>query len=302
MDQDILYYTEASKNYAVVTICTNSFIPGTMVMIYSYLKYNTWYKGDFIILVEEITEDMKKFLAYLPNVKFHKVGQKVLDRAETVTQNDQSGKIFKSHFYSLELFNISGYKKLFYVDSDMVILGNLMELFAIDAPMICVGDSFFYKDQLRDPKTYNLVKPKMWESKNKYWGDNFNAGLILFDESMATSQNYENLTEMIRVDGYSSQAMRLQDQMIQNIYFRGQYTLVSSKYNYRLGIAKQEFEKDNIRLEDAIVIHYTARKKPWLFKEALSRSINNKNYIKPFMIWQHHWTELLEQLNENHAS
>ena len=302
MDQKTSQYTEDSINYAVVTICTPNFIPGTMVMIYSYLRYNEWFKGDFIILVDEVSEDMKEYFAYLPRVKFHQVGNEILERAEAVTKQDKTGKIFKSHFYSLELFNISGYKKLFYVDSDMLILGSLLELFTINAPMICVGDSFFYKDQLRDSKTYSLATPKLLESKSNYWGDNFNAGLILFDASMATPENYKGLTEMIRTDGYSPQAMRLQDQMIQNIYFRGQYTLVSSKYNYRLGIAQQEYEKDQVRLEDAVVIHYTARKKPWLFREALSRSIHNKNYIKPFLLWQQHWMDLLVQLNKTHAS
>ena len=301
MTKDIHYYSERSSNYAVVTICTPNFIPGTMVMIYSYLKYNEWYKGDFVILVDKVTDDMNKYLSYLPNVKFRQVGKEILRRAEKVSRADKTGKVFKSHFYSLELFNIPNYEKLFYVDSDMLILGSFLELFRIDAPMICAGDSFFYKDQLREGPSYNRYIPKAGEDTTKYWGDNFNAGLILFDRSMATPKHYRELTEMIKTGGYTSQAMRLQDQMIQNIYFRGQYTLISSKYNYRLGIADQILEKDNVRLEDAVVIHYTARKKPWLFREALDRTLTNPIYFEPFRLWQVHWTELLKELNEKYA-
>ena len=32
------------------------------------------------------------------------------------------------------------------------------------------------------------------------------------------------------------------------------------------------------------------------------RHNENKNYIKPFLLWQQHWIELLTELNEMHAS
>ena len=59
MNKDEQYYSEQSKNYAVVTVCTPNFIPGTMVMIYSFIKYNKWYKGDYIILVEKVTKELR---------------------------------------------------------------------------------------------------------------------------------------------------------------------------------------------------------------------------------------------------
>lgn len=292
-----LLHQEKSSRYAVVTICTPNFIPGTIVMIHSFLKYNPWFRGDFIILTDVVSEEMRTSLSSFKQVKFRIVGEELLSRSRMVAAADETGKIFESHFYSLELFNIHGYDKLFYVDSDMLILGSFLPLFDMNAEMICVGDGVYYKGELRDGANYNKRNPKLWEQKSKFWGDNFNAGLILFDGSMASEKHYRELTEMVKIEGYSSQAMRLQDQMIQNIYFRERYTLVSAKYNYRMGIAAEILEKDEVSLDDVVVIHYTARRKPWLHNEALNRMRKDPSYLQPFLLWQEHWLEYMKQLH-----
>lgn len=289
--------TQADR-YAVVTISTPTFIPGTLVMVYSFLKYNPWFKGDFIVLTDEVTDEMEQHLTHFPQLKFRIIGDQLLANSRAVAEADETGRIFESHFYSLELFNIRGYDKLFYVDSDMLILGSFAELFAMDAKMICVGDGVYYKGELRDGAGYNKRQPKFWERKQKFWGDNFNAGLILFDGSMANDRHYRELTAMVTTRGYSEEAMRLQDQMIQNIYFRGQYQLVSAKYNYRMGIQEEVLEKDGISLEEAVVIHYTARRKPWFPHEALVRIKRDADYFRSFQLWQEHWLELMQTLHE----
>ncbi len=286
-----------SAHFAVVTICTPNFIPGTLVMIHGYLRHNPWWRGDFVVLTDVVTDEMEKYLTVFPRVRFRVIGKDLHLRAAAIARADETGKIFESHFYSLELFNLTGYEKLFYVDSDMLVRGSFAELFEMDDPMICVGDSFYYKDELRDGVTYNRAQPKFWNKKSRFWDDNFNAGLILFDGSLATPTVYRELTEMVTTEGYSREAMRLQDQMIQNIYFRGRYTLVSAKYNFRLGIAEQIGEKDGVTLADAVVIHYTARKKPWLHFEALDRMMGERdNYFEPFRLWQDCWIDFMDAL------
>ena len=295
-DSHLLHQARSSR-YAVVTICTPNFIPGTIVMMHSFLQYNPWFQGDFIVLTDQVSEEMRESLSSFANVKYRIVGEELLARSRTVAAADETGKIFESHFYSLELFNIYGYDKLFYVDSDMLILGSFLPLFDMEAEMICVGDGVYYKGELRDGASYNKRNPKLWEQKSKFWGDNFNAGLILFDGKMANEKHYQELTEMVKIEGYSSQAMRLQDQMIQNIYFRGRYTLVSAKYNYRMGIGTEIKEKDGVDLADAVVIHYTARRKPWLHHEALNRMRKDPTYLQPFLRWQEHWLAYMQQLH-----
>lgn len=284
--------------HAVVTISTPTFIPGTLVMVHSFLKYNPWFEGDFIVLTDEVTEEMEKHLTHYPQLKFRIIGDQLLENSRAVAEADETGRIYESHFYSLELFNIQGYDKLFYVDSDMLILGSFEELFAMEDKMICVGDGVFYKDELRNGASYEKRQPKLWERKGKFWGDNFNAGLILFDGSMANEKHYRELTDMVTTEGYSTEAMRLQDQMMQNIYFRGQYTLVSAKYNYRMGIQEQILEKDGVTMEDAVVIHYTARRKPWFPEEALVRVKRDADYFRAFELWQQHWIEVMRKLHE----
>ncbi|MEM6396009.1 MAG: glycosyltransferase [Bacteroidota bacterium] len=300
-DADAQRLSEASRRQAVVTICTPNFVPGTLLMVYTFRKYNPWWQGKFIVLVDQPTPEMEKHLTYLPGIELHPIGDELLRRSIDVAEADHTGKVFQSHFYSLELFNLKGYDKLFYVDSDMLILGSFHELFLLPDPMVCVGDGFHYKDKLREGASYNTYKPKFWQSKSKGWDGCFNAGLILFDGSWANEKHYHELCEMVTTEGYSQQAMRLQDQMIQNIYFRDRFKLISARYNYRLGLADGILKKDGIRQEDAHVIHYTARRKPWLHHEALGRLPSEARYFDAFRRWQEHWIELAEHLHKRSA-
>ncbi|MEL6392771.1 MAG: glycosyltransferase [Bacteroidota bacterium] len=297
-DTDAQRLSEATRRQAVVTICTPNFVPGTLVTLYSFRKYNPWFQGDTIVIVDDPSPTMKKHLAYLPDVKLHQLGSDLLHRSAEVTEADNSGRVFQAHFYSLELFNLKGYDRLLFLDSDLLILNSLHELFLMEDPMICVGDGFHYRDKLREGASYNTYKPSVWKSKKETWGGCFNSGLLLYDGSWANEKNYQALCRMVTTEGYSQQAMRLQDQMIQNIYFRDQFTLVSGRYNYRLGlVADGILEKDGIRQEDAYVLHFTARKKPWLHHEALDRLTDNPRYFDAFRLWQTHWLELAEQLH-----
>ena len=47
-------------------------------------------------------------------------------------------------------------------------------------------------------------------------------------------------------------------------------------------------------------MHYTAQKKPWLFRDVLNRIFTNDKYFETFRLWQQHWLELTEQLHEKH--
>lgn len=286
-----------SKDFVLLTVCTPNFIPGTLTMLYSFLKYNPWYKGDIIVMVDEIDPAMQKYLPLIPNLKIHIVSEALSTRAEAVVQNHTSKKIFRSVFYSIELFNLPGYKKYIFIDSDTLVLGSFLELCQRAEPMLCVGDSVFYKDQLRRSDNYQQAKPKFWENKKDFWGDTFNSGVVIYDASLITPKAYQDMLDMIDITGYPDDAARLQDQLIQNIYLRGKYTLVSAKYNYRFGIADEILEKDQVSFDEAVVLHYTARKKPWLFNEALDRVTSNKNYLRPFLLWQQHWTEFFEVLH-----
>lgn len=45
-EADELKLAEASRQQAVVTICTPNFVPGTLLMVYTFRKYNPWWQGE----------------------------------------------------------------------------------------------------------------------------------------------------------------------------------------------------------------------------------------------------------------
>jgi len=234
-------------------------------MLRSFLDCNPWYQGDVLILTDEVTPGMETCLKAIYPVKFKLIDEEIVNRANEVSRTVTSCKIVAARFYSLGLYAISGYDKLLFLDSDLVVRGDLSELFLRPEPYLCAGDGFHYRDKLRTGPDYRHHKLRFWQRREDYWSGNFNSGVICIDKSVATEANYRALVEMIDPKYFMNGEKRLNDdQLLMNIFFYGKTTLISSKYNYRLGMAKYILAKDGVRLEDAAIVHFTARRKPWM--------------------------------------
>lgn len=300
--EDLQHIIEQSSRFAVVTVCTPDFLPGSLVMVYSFLKYNDWYKGDFVFIIEKDDDIIYEQTKFFNRIRFVKAGNKLVKNALIRKEMNKGQKMFPARFFSIETFNIKGYDKLLYLDSDILITGNLLSLFALNVKMACVGDAIHYKGKWRHAPTYSKRDPNPGEDLSSFWNDNFNSGVLLLDQSMINSRYYKDMVEMIHPDKHPVQVARLHDQIIHNIYLRGQYQLVSAKYNFRMGIAAEIYQKDGVKITDALIIHYTARRKPWVSGEVLHRIRTDSSYHYPFQLWQEAWMELMTAIHEKNTT
>ena len=49
-----------SNHYAIATVTDTNFLEGTLVLLFSFLKYNTWFTGDIVIVEDDLTLAEKK--------------------------------------------------------------------------------------------------------------------------------------------------------------------------------------------------------------------------------------------------
>lgn len=284
--------------YVVVTVCTPPFLPGAMVMLRSFLDHNSWFQGDIVVLTDEVTPEMDTCLTEIYPVSFRLIGEDLLRNATEVRKAVTDRLIVEARFFAMELFGVSGYDKLLYLDSDILVRGDVSELFLRPEPILCCGDGFHYRDKLRTGSDYLPHKLRFWQRREDYWSDNFNSGVMCFDRSVITQSNYLKLAEMIHPTYFNGCEKRYHDQKLLNIHFYGEVTLMSSKYNYRLGMAKYILAKDDVRMENAAIIHFTARRKPWMSEMVDERLATELDFVRAFDWWQACWESLPKEVKK----
>lgn len=134
--------------------------------------------------------------------------------------------------------------KVLYLDSDIIVRGNLEPLFATelgDSPLAAVHDAF----------------P----------GDFFNSGVMLINNAYwkahKVSQALLDLTNQHHEEAYG-------DQGILNMHFSGQWLQLDARYNFFVGMDTVAanmgvwdwYDQAEVAAQEAVILHYTDRK-PW---------------------------------------
>ena len=285
-----------AERYALVTVSTPAFLPGTAVMLRSFLDHNPWFSGDVILLTDEVVPELRDSLTAIYPVQFRLIGEAILRNGERVRRAVTDRAILPVRFFAMELFAIEGYDRLLYLDSDVLVRADCRPLFERRELLVAAGDGFHYRDKVRTGPDYRPHKLRWWQSRKNYWGGLFNAGIVSLDGAFPGPANYRALADMIDPKYFSHGVRRFHNQKLLNIYFKGKATLMPADWNYRLGMADHILEKDGVRFEDAKIIHYTAKRKPWMPEQAEGRLAAGGDYQTAFQLWHRCWQSLAPSL------
>ena len=252
-------------------ICNGGYAIPTLVAIAS-LKYNRNKENlySLYIILDSTSEKWKKYFLDYEEEKFKiniiSVGNYEANKSKNIpTYNgDSPSALLKFDIPDL----LPEINKVLYLDGDIIIQKDLKALFNIDLEDKMVGavidsGTFYYHHTVS-----NQIK------------DYFNSGVILFDLKKARE---ENLTKILYETESRLENKYLLDQNVFNIVLENKVKLLSIKYNFlhtNLIRAQGKFtiEEINSRYsenyqslnelkEDAFVIHYASKDKPWLNAE-----------------------------------
>ncbi len=263
---------------AVCTVTNDPFIIGTEILIYSFFKHNPWFDGDFIILhsksLSAISEENKKRLQKIHRVVFREVKEK--DYQGVINNfKDKPGmhqRIWPS-LYTFETFAMSEYDRVVFLDSDMLITGDMKGAFTSDHHFCVTPDC-------RIPET----EPIRVIKKNK----TFNGGFLSLGKDYLQGKHKKGLIK------YAEQINPKQavyfDQSIMNEYFKDfDVMFLSSKFN-TLKRAFEDSKRTNIG--DTRNIHYVGEK-PWNEKvKAWER-----HYRSVEKLWTDEYIEYTQSIN-----
>lgn len=237
---------------------------------------NDTYFYDIIVFSSDISERNKKLLKAMLPKNFN---LRVFDVSEYISNLLENVKLTTKKYWSIEMYYriiiplvMQEYKKVLYVDSDVIFNNNIDKIFEIELvgkEILAISDSFNIVANLDVSQTRNQYIREYLElnSDNKY----FNSGVIIFNISAFNSQTY---ITRIKNAFAKIQQTYCPDQDILNYIFKNQVKLISQKWNlqYHLPI----FHKKDIpfvnqsclneyfeAFKNPNIIHYTSPVKPW---------------------------------------
>lgn len=250
----------------VTLLATPDFLPGVIVLNYSLLKYNPNYKL-LVLITKRIN---KKTIDILFT---NSINVKLVDEISNPHLKKGDNRGFIHTFTKLRIFEIIDYKKIVYIDSDMLVLSNL--------------DSLFESPHMSAVIAGSLAKG------NEHWNQ-LNSGLMVIEPNLTLFRELMSQIAKLRSDDKS-------DQGFMHSYFESwplQTDLhLPHKYNLPISYLDEycenyDFEflynygEDDYFAKNISILHFWGPDKPW--------KISNHEYLnqsKSDLYWQaiHLW-------------
>ncbi|MCY7296698.1 glycosyltransferase family 8 protein [Alteromonas sp. a30] len=287
-----------SPHYCLATVTTFSFLPGTMVLLSSFLETNPWFHGDVVIFVEAqaLAPQELNLLNTFKNLKIVHIKPELLKNIKQLTSLNPAVKGKSSHFYSLEVFGLVGYDKVLFCDSDLLFLGSVEPLFSQEQPLICCGDGAYYQGLTRHKQSFVVGKPSTPEEELT---NTFNAGFMLIDKSLINSNTYADLVELTHSKHWMDKTTPHTDQRIFNQYFAGKQHIISPVYNYLLTHKNSIEAMYPCDFKDINVLHFNGPNKPWRLTHTLCAITQSPFLHLAFQHWHKRYGQLMTKLHLN---
>jgi lipopolysaccharide biosynthesis glycosyltransferase len=208
----------------------DEFVIGFKSMMNSLKRYNPWFNLPLVILDDGLSEESIETVKFIyGKVHFHTIRKESYKKVNFNVTN----KRLRCTYYKLDFFNISGYDRLVFIDSDVIVLGNIKELFDCSAGFAAVKGYDPRRDILRR---------------------DFNSGVFVVNKMYLTAQVY---TELLKI---CQKGFKMPDQKTMNIFFGGRTTFLDKVYN----VEKRMLYTSNLKhyLNNARILHYVGEK-PW---------------------------------------
>lgn len=264
-----------NSNLVLCTICNDLFSNGAAVLISSFLSKNTWFNQPIVIfhsakysyLSEENKEELLKVYN---NIVFKEIDESkylsVFERFTKIYEGTPNMRFIPSLF-TYEAFELTKeYEKVLYLDSDMLVLEDISEIFNLSDEIIVTPDT----------SNYNIG--------SSY--STFNGGFLMINSSDYTKE----LTNQLIEHSMFSNNYKLFEQSMMNEFLNSRVVLVDSRYNcLKRCFPDYRFFKFPKEIK---IIHYVGAK-PW---DSNKKTIE-KRYQQIERMWMLEFNKIKNFLN-----
>jgi lipopolysaccharide biosynthesis glycosyltransferase len=283
-----------SRNGCITTVTDERFLPGTIVLLSSFLRHNTWFAGDIVIIHDGLPDAARARIDRFPNVRFHAVGRVLKNRLTALAAARPALATKLPILYSLEAFNLRAYEWVLKLDSDVLCTGSAEAVTGIEGALLGSPDQSYFRDQVRDPETY-VPQDKSLGTPDQAHAMTFNAGILMLRPGQLDSSVYADLTDRIHPDTWSLIRTGHTDSIVLNRHFRGNWTPVPESFNYLISRDSVRYKRPRIALSDAVFLHYLGRPKPWYAEAASLALAMDAERRLAFELWDTAWREVTDR-------
>ncbi len=265
------------NRYGIATVTDENYIRGTEALLYSFLKNNPWFKGDIVIIHDQLQNSCKRRLRYFPNTYFVQIDEVLKESISLLINEIPELEDRCKRFYKLQVFNLTEYDKILFLDSDIICKGDVMTFFQNQTLLKVCPDTGYNKSKVRDKKTFELV-----DERTSITADTikitFNSGMMLIGREYLNEKVFNELTGLINSKKFMEIKSGHTDQVILNQYFHNKFDLVENIFNYLLIHKSTNYNK-------ALLLHFIKWPKPWCLRQIVKRHFLRGKTYPGFIIW-----------------
>ena len=226
---------------SIVLATDNNYLVQAETTIKSILVHNT--NVCIYVLNNDIAPEWFKLL----NATLSTVNSRVINIHvdKNMFNNYKTGDLINyTTFFRYLIPDLIPSDRTLYLDCDLLVAGDLSELFTID---------------MEGKPVAAVASPYAWESD--LYG--FNAGVLLIDNKLWRENLY--IPQLLSLTEEKQAEVAMADQSILNIFFQHNWKEIDSTYNYLVGLDYNYRDAELPRLENElpIIIHFAGTHKPW---------------------------------------
>lgn len=224
--------TDEYSGYCLFLSLNSTYIIGYRVFIQSFLYHNRWFDGDLVIMDLNLSDEDKEYVStFYKKIFFIKPNY---ENYKDVNIDTLYNKNFINNYYKLDIFSYTKYEKIVSMDCDMLITGDLSDLFFKNYSFGAVPIAF----------RINHEKPP------------FNGGLIVLDSKFNCESNYNLVLSKIKTP------YKFAEQDLLNDLYKNVYTKIDKTYNSEKRLLDSKDAEELNIINNAKVIHFVGGK-PW---------------------------------------
>ena len=127
-----------SSRVCFATATTESFVPGALTAVGSFLQQHPCFDGDVVVVHDGLSRESQAYLEALSDrVRLEPVSAALLERLAGLKSELNFTRHHFGQLYALEAFRLTGYRRVLFCDADLLFRRPIGEVFAADAELLC---------------------------------------------------------------------------------------------------------------------------------------------------------------------
>lgn len=274
----------------LVTVTSRDFVPGTQVMLDSFLRHNDWFDGRIVLLHDDLDEkDEAEFRRLFARLECRTPTSGLSDRIERLVEAYPKLAGRKRRFFSLDLFSADDRSGALFIDSDMVFRGSIEAALKSPSRIAACGDRALLSGNTRDSESLEEIPVSPEGSHFR----SFNAGFMLVSSGLRTQEVREEVFGHLDPLRWARIASDHTDQAVLNSCFGDEVHILDAAYNRMLGHGPRLDPGKHVPVGEAIGLHFNGPAKPWLLGEHVEKMSRNADYAFGLAQWHDAYRQFL---------